>query len=152
MNSEQMRELADELLSMGAPLVGFKLGRLGMYLKTGPASRFEHLARLGLRAEEWADGEFWQPAFQVEVKGTTGAGDSAYAGFLTALLHRQTPAEALRWACATGACNVEAVDSNSGVQPLPAILARLVAGWPNRPERLAGFAIGGESALDLNIQ
>ncbi len=131
--------LADELLAMGAVVVGFKLGEYGLYLRTAPAEAFARLAVLGLRVEEWANVTLWQPAFMVEVRGTTGAGDSAYAGFLTALLNQQSPTDALRWACAVGACNVEAVDSNSGVQDLPTTLARLSADWAVRMESLHGY-------------
>lgn len=132
-SADYLRGLADELLAMGVAVAGFKLGEHGMYLKSAPSERFESLRTIGLDAEAWAAVERWQPAYQVEVRGTTGAGDSAYAGFLTALLHRQSPADTLRWACAVGACNVEAVDSFSGVQTLEATLARLQDGWPERP-------------------
>ena len=127
-----LRDLADELLAMGVAVAGFKLGAYGMYLKTAQVDRFASFKNLALDMSQWAQTEHWQPAFQVEVRGTTGAGDSAYAGFLTALLHRQSPEDALRWACALGACNVEAADSTSGVQTLPATLDRLRNGWPER--------------------
>ncbi len=129
LSARYLRELADELLEMGVAVAGFKLGAHGLYLKTASSARFAALQTLGLDVTQWANIERWQPAFQVEVRGTTGAGDAAYAGFLTALLHKQGPLDALRWACAVGACNVEAADSNSGVQSLEATLARLHVGW-----------------------
>jgi len=49
----------------------------------------------------------WQPAFLVEVRGTTGAATSAYAGFLTALLI-SNPRLMRCVGLALGACNVEA--------------------------------------------
>ena len=135
-----LSDLADELLDMGAAVVGFKLGAYGMYLKTAQADRFGSFKSIELDVTQWAQNESWQPAFQVEVRGTTGAGDSAYAGFLTALLHHQPPQNALRWACAVGACNVEAADSTSGVQTLEATLERLRNGWPERSNLLTGFS------------
>ncbi|MEP6988495.1 MAG: carbohydrate kinase family protein, partial [Chloroflexota bacterium] len=133
---EYLRELADELLAMGVVITGFKLGEMGMYLRTGKAERFQRLARLNINAQEWADQELWIPAFQANVKGTTGAGDSAYAGFLVALLKNSSPLEALRWACAVGACNVEAPDATSGIKTWVETEARLATDWATRPERL----------------
>jgi sugar/nucleoside kinase (ribokinase family) len=133
-----LSNLADELIGMGGVIVGFKLGEMGMYLKTGDAARFERLVRLTLDISAWANVILWSPAFQVDVMGTTGAGDSAYAGFLTSLLHGLNPEETLRFACAAGACNVEAADSTSGVRTWDTIQARLDAGWSYRPEQLPG--------------
>jgi len=129
-------ELADEMLAKGVVITGFKLGEMGMYLRTGKAELFPRLARLNLDIHEWANQELWLPAFQVNVVGTTGAGDSAYAGFMTALLHNSSPLEALRWACAVGACNVEAPDATSGIRTWAETEARLATDWPTRPERL----------------
>lgn len=133
-----LRGLADELLAMGSAIAGFKLGSYGLYFRTASAERLNSLAGLGLDTTAWAQTECYQPAFQVEVRGTTGAGDSAYAGFLAALLHGQSPTEAARWACAVGACNVEAADSTSGIQTLAATLDRLHSGWPERADRVMG--------------
>jgi sugar/nucleoside kinase (ribokinase family) len=117
--------LADELLGFGAGVVGFKLGEYGLYLKSD--------GRL------WPPLELYQPAFAVEVAGTTGAGDAAYAGFLAAVLRGLAPAECLRMASAVAACCCEAPDATSGVRDWDATRARLDAGWLLRPERLAGF-------------
>jgi sugar/nucleoside kinase (ribokinase family) len=132
-------DLAGELLDRGAAIVGFKLGQMGLYMRTANASRFDSLRKLDLDTAAWANVELWTPAYQVEVAGTTGAGDSAYAGFLAALLHGLPPLDAMRWACAVGACNVEAVDSTSGVRSWEETQVRLESGWATRPERLPGF-------------
>lgn len=134
-----LSDLADELLGMGGVIVGFKLGQLGFYIKTAGVERFDRLQRLHLNPTDWAHKTVWSPAFQVDVVGTTGAGDSAYAGFLAALLHGLKPNDAVLWACAVGACNVEAADSVSGVPAWAEIQARLAAGWAHRSERLTGF-------------
>src|SRR5260221_4258128 len=137
-NADYLLSLAEELLELGTVVAGFKLGAKGIYLRTSSSSHFQRLAILGLDVNPWVNKTLWQPAFQVEVRGTTGAGDSAYAGFLTALLYRQNPEVALRWACAVGACNVEAV---SGITDLQSVLARLQAGWQVRPDQLVGFRV-----------
>lgn len=140
LSRDYLHALADELLSYGAVIVGFKLGALGFYLRSSPdASAFARLARLSLDVPAWTGGEWYHPAFAVQVAGTTGAGDAAYAALLMALLRGSPPAEAVRWACAVGACNVEIADATSGVRTWDATAARMAAGWALRPERLSGF-------------
>ncbi|MCA0452985.1 MAG: carbohydrate kinase family protein [Chloroflexi bacterium] len=135
-NQRYLHELADELLAMGVAVTGFKLGEMGIYLKTGDAAAIGRLNKLGIRAEEWIEQELWLPAFQVDVAGTTGAGDSAYAGFLAAMLKGSSPFTALRWACGVGACNVEAPDATSGIRTWAETEARLATDWSTRAERL----------------
>ncbi len=95
-----LRDLSSELLDMGAVVTGFKLGEMGLYLRAGDASALATLARLPISIDEWANAEVWHPAFQVEVAGTTGAGDSAYAALLTAMLRGLSPYDAARIVCA----------------------------------------------------
>ena len=135
-----LADLADELLAMGTVIAGFKLGDRGAYLHTAsdPAA-YARLDRLNLAAAAWTGQRVYQPVFAVEVAGTTGAGDATYAGLLAALLRGLTPVEALRWACAVGACNVETVDATSGIQSWAATEARLDAGWPVSDRRVPGF-------------
>lgn len=125
-----LRSLAGDLLHMGAAVAGFKLGDKGLFLRS--CFDRKRLARMSLDVSAWSGAEVYQPAFDVEVAGTTGAGDSAYAGLLSAMLRGFGPEETARWACAVGACNVEHPDSNSGVLPWADIQARLDAGWPTR--------------------
>ncbi len=137
-----LRDFADELLVMGVVIAGFKLGEMGIYLRNAESAKFDRLARLGLNVPQWADAEVYLPAFQAEVVGTTGAGDSAYAGFLVGIVRGMSPENAVRLACGVGACNVEAPDATSGVQSLEATEARIHAGWPTRTERLPDFRRG----------
>ncbi|HLY28422.1 MAG TPA: PfkB family carbohydrate kinase, partial [Aggregatilineales bacterium] len=90
LSAEYLFDLAGELIQMGTALAGFKLGELGLYLRGASAERIQRLKTLALDAGAWANMAYWQPAFQVEVAGTTGAGDAAYAGFLCALLNGAT--------------------------------------------------------------
>lgn len=129
-DADYLHALTGELLALGVVIAGVKLGERGIYLRTAGREAFRRLARLNLDPDQWADQTLWQPAFEVQVAGTTGAGDAAIAGFLTALLHGHPPQEALRWACAVGACCCEAPDSTSGIRPLAETLDRVAAGWP----------------------
>ncbi len=139
LTADYLGSLADELLAMGVCVAGFKLGTLGLYLRTASAACLGRLARLPLNAADWAEVQVWTPAFQADVVGTTGAGDAAYAGLLAAMLRGMAPQEAARWACAVGACCVEASDATSGIRTWQETQARLEAGWPTLVNRLPGL-------------
>ncbi len=139
LNGDYLRALAGDLLELGAVVAGFKLGEMGVYVRTATGDRLSRLARLSLDTPAWSGVEVWHPAFAVAVAGTTGAGDAAYAGFLAALVNGLNPADCVRWACAVGACAVETADSTSGVRSWQETAARLEAGWPVRSERLPGI-------------
>jgi sugar/nucleoside kinase (ribokinase family) len=139
LTSDYLSALARELLDMGSVIVGFKLGEFGMYLESSDASQFERLRCLPIDVKSWARARVWSPAFQAKVVGAVGAGDSAYAGLLAAMLRGMNPLEAIRWACAVGACNVEAADAISGLRSWQDTQARIDMGWPTRSERLPGM-------------
>ena len=104
----------DWCLSAGAECVVVKCGADGMCMK--------------LKAEP---GRIYrQPAFQVDhVKGTTGSGDASVAGFLTILLEDPKPSQRhLEFACAVGACCVEALDATSGI-PEKLIVEERIRKW-----------------------
>lgn len=136
---EYLRGLADELLAMGVSITGFKLGELGLYLRTGRAPDWSRLDMLPIDRAAWTDAETWHPALDVTVLGTTGAGDAAYGALLVALLRGFRPDEAARFACAVGACCCEQPDATTGVLPYEVVMARLRAGWPPVARHLAGF-------------
>jgi sugar/nucleoside kinase (ribokinase family) len=131
-NREYLHELAGELLEMGAVVAGFKLGEKGIYLRTAGSHRAARLAKLPVDIDDWSDRELYQAAFEVEVAGTTGAGDSAYAGFLAAMLKGLPPHACIQLASAVGACNVESIDATSGVRSWEETTARLESGWQTR--------------------
>ena len=139
LNRDYLAQLADEILASGVAITGFKLGELGFYLKTAPSDRIQRLGKLSLDATQWDAVELWSPAFLVEVVNTIGAGDSAYGAFLAALLRGFDPQAAIQWACAVGACNVEAADATSGVRSWDETAARIRAGWPQRKDQLPGM-------------
>ncbi|MCB0196411.1 MAG: carbohydrate kinase family protein [Anaerolineae bacterium] len=129
-----MSNIATDLLAMGAKIVLLKAGHLGMYLRSADAARLQQAGRAQpLDTARWANREFWVPNFQTKAVGTTGAGDSAIAGFLAALLRDLSPAESVTVAAAVGACNVEAHDALSGIRSWEETIARINAGWP-RPQ------------------
>jgi sugar/nucleoside kinase (ribokinase family) len=134
-----LRALAEELIGMGAAMVGLKLGSQGMYLLT--TSDRERIAAAGACAPRnpaaWAGRELLAPCFAVEVVGATGSGDCAIAGFLGAFLRGLSPEEAMTAAVAVGACNVEAPDATSGIPEWRIVEQRLAAGWNRRSTAVA---------------
>ncbi|MEH7382961.1 carbohydrate kinase family protein, partial [Bacillus sp. JJ1533] len=82
LNASLISELADELLSMGTPIVVLKLGDQGLYIKTtSNITRLKNLVHCNLHdIENWRGRELLIPCFEVNVSGTTGAGDCTIAG------------------------------------------------------------------------
>jgi D-lyxose ketol-isomerase/sugar/nucleoside kinase (ribokinase family) len=125
-----LSDLGRELLEMGAKIVGFKLGDRGLYVRTAGQAAIEALG--SARPSDvaaWASRELWAPCFQVDVVGTTGAGDAAIAGFFSGLLRDMSPQETLTAAVAVGACNVEAADALGGVRSWEETWRRVESGW-----------------------
>jgi sugar/nucleoside kinase (ribokinase family) len=139
LDSAYLSTLADELLAHGTAVVGFKLGQMGIYLKTAPQSRIARLTRLPLDPAAWGGRTLYTPSFAVEVVNTLGAGDCAYAGFLAALVRGLPPDACIRWACAVGACNCETADATSGVRTWDETQQRMDSGWPAHDVRLSGL-------------
>lgn len=127
---ELLHELSESVLAYGVKIVMVKIGHRGIYLRTGGSKLWEKGGRglVGLNAD-WYDREMWAPAFQVEVQGTTGAGDAAIAGLLASILQGSDPQTALIMASAAGASSVETGDVISGLMAWEGILARVKRGW-----------------------
>lgn len=136
-----LSDLSDELLDYGVKLVALKLGRYGLYLRTADLPALKKMGRAcPLNPAQWANLELWTPCFEVKVTGTTGAGDTTIAGFISALLRGLSPEQALTAAVAVGACNVEAPDALSGIATWENTVARVNTGWRKHPHPPQGEA------------
>jgi sugar/nucleoside kinase (ribokinase family) len=132
-----LEDLSSELLGLGVKIAAVKLGDRGVYLRTASEEALKTLGRARpIPGTGWGDCERWVPCYEVDVVGTTGAGDSTIAGFLAGLLRRTTVEEALTMAVAVGACNVEAADSLSGLRTWEATRDRVRAGWMRLPFKM----------------
>jgi sugar/nucleoside kinase (ribokinase family) len=133
LSAQLLTEVSDELLVMGAKMIVLKLGEQGLYLRAASADVLQNLGRARpTHINAWANYENRSPCFQVDVVGTTGAGDATIAGFLAALLRDFPPDEAMNAALAVGACNVEGPDALSGIRSWSDTLQRINAGWARR--------------------
>ena len=147
---ELLSDVGQQLIEMGAKIVGLKLGDRGLYLRTADRSAMETLGRARPSAvQAWANREMWAPCFEVEVVGTTGSGDATIAGFLSALLRDRPVEEAITAAVAVGACNVQAADALSGIRPWGEPLRRVERGWPRHPLTLPspGWSLDADHQL-----
>jgi len=126
---ELLRDLSARSLGLGAGVVVLKLGAHGLYLRSShdPARLSRLVQDSGAGPTGWENRELFAPCLQVEVIGTTGAGDATIAGFLASLVHGQTPEQAIRSAVTVGAFSVE------GSQPASAIPS-----WAAVQERARG--------------
>ncbi len=136
---EDVRALADELISMGVAVVMLKLGNQGAYLRVTADE-----ARLGAcgcftpeACRAWAGAEFMAPCFDAKVVGTTGSGDCTVAGLLAAVAKGLGPAESVRSAVAVGSASVEQPDATSGVPDWQSLEARIRKGWAREQPKVA---------------
>ena len=103
-------DLARQLCDWGAKIAGLKMGNRGLHVR-------------------WNNRELHAPCFQVQVAGTTGAGDATIAGFLAGILRGLAPEETMTLAAAVGACCCEAPDATSGIRSWNDTWHRIHAGW-----------------------
>jgi sugar/nucleoside kinase (ribokinase family) len=117
--------LADESIALGAKVVAVKAGSRGLFVQTATC-----LAGMGhASGAEWEGLTHWEPCFQVDVAGTTGAGDATIAGFLMGLLRGFPLVQAAEAAVAVGACCCETPDATSGVRTWDETRSRIEQGW-----------------------
>ncbi|MDI9458913.1 carbohydrate kinase family protein [Candidatus Darwinibacter acetoxidans] len=121
--TELLDNLSQELLDMGAGVIGLKLGDQGLYLRTGAGVA----SSLG---ENWENRQLLSPIFEVEVQGTTGAGDTTIAGFLAGFSLGKDPEEVVTLANGVGACCVEVLSAIEGIPSLTTVEERISRGWP----------------------
>ena len=129
-----LTKLANQLLEFGVPIVLIKLGDQGLYLRTS-----ENVSVLSSRAawrdfdwRAWRDRELLAPCFDVEVVGTTGAGDCTIAGFLMAMLRGYSPEAAIIYAASVGAHCVQSADATSNIPTWSEIETADPKTWPKR--------------------
>ncbi|OCT14667.1 carbohydrate kinase [Paenibacillus pectinilyticus] len=135
-----LAEIGEELLEMGAAVVGLKLGEHGLYVRTTPSE--SRLMAMGLCAPtnemrgNWLNAELLSSCYEVDVAGTTGAGDCTIAGFLYGLLNGYSLEQTLHMAVGVGACNVEFQDAVSGIPDGTEVVKRIHTGWKKRTMKL----------------
>ncbi|WP_274319541.1 carbohydrate kinase family protein [Paenibacillus qinlingensis] len=139
-DGELLAQLSAELIQMGVAIVVIKLGEHGVYVRT--TSDEQRLAQMGLSSpktallDDWLNCEMISSCYEVDVVGTTGAGDCTIAGFLFGLTRGLTLKESLQSAVGVGAFNVEQADATSGIPEWTAVRDRMDKGWKKRATKL----------------
>lgn len=129
-----LSSLATKFLDYGAAVIVIKLGESGLFIKTTNdmdrliATNIKSLSH-NISLISWQGKEFLTPCFQVDVKGTTGAGDTTIGGFIGSMMKGFTPEKAATYACAVGAYSVEVVDATSNIPNWNKIEARIASDW-----------------------
>jgi len=128
LSTDEIASLAQRTLELGAQIALIKLGNRGLYIRT--RAKFSQLGR-GSPADSaaWQNRELWAACFKTRVVSTAGSGDATIAGFLAGMLRGQTLEGAANSAVGVGACNVEAMDTTSGIRSWEETQARIQAGW-----------------------
>lgn len=142
--------LSDNVLSFGVKAVLVKLGHRGVYLRTASSQSWQKGGR-GLDGlnESWHDRTLWTPAYQATVRGTTGAGDAAIAGFIASILKGTDPETAIRMAAAAGAISVASTDAHTALKPWDQVWVCVQQGWDTLPLELSGRGWHKDQALGL---
>ena len=149
-NADMLDTLSQRLIDQGPAVVGLKLGRDGLYVRT--ADNAQRFARMGASAPadvaNWMARRMISPCFEIKVSGTTGAGDSTIAGFLAGLVKGMPIEFTMNAACGTGACNCENPLS-AGMVPHWDALVKRVPGWKRQKvsASLKGWAIDPSTGL-----
>lgn len=129
-----LMDLTERILDFGAKIAFLKLGSSGAILHVSDQLDQQGFGKAwfpGLK--QWEARTLWAPSYQVDVVGTTGAGDATIAGLLGAVMREMPIETALSFAMGVGACNVEAIDSVSGVRTWAETMTRINDGWQKNP-------------------
>ena len=130
-NIAELRSMAEEALAMGASCVMLKAGAAGICYACKKNSRF--VRQLNLQPDQWEEKEGFVPSFAPEtVRSATGAGDTAIAAFLAAMLRGDGLEHCVTLASAAGAACVEAYSALGGLISLEELEKRINNGWQSQ--------------------
>lgn len=104
-----IREIGRRFIDSGVKILLIKAGHLGAYLLTGDVSSLNEKAGLKLAKEKWNNCELWCKAYKADplkIKNSSGAGDTAVAAFLSAILNNEDPDSSVKYAAMAGRNNL----------------------------------------------
>ncbi len=127
---QDIKPMAQRLISWGARVVLIKCGTPGMYLRTADK---HSISSMGPDFRDWADLDIFEYSYEAErYCSGTGAGDVSLAAFLTAALYGYEPGRCLQLATGAGACCVSAYDALSGLLSFDDMIKKIDSGWKKR--------------------
>ena len=104
-----IRETGRKFIKSGVKILLIKAGHLGAYLLTSDVSSLNDKADMKLDTKNWNHREIWCNAYKADpakIKNTSGAGDTAVAAFLSAILQGEDPDSSVRYAAMAGRNNL----------------------------------------------
>lgn len=120
-DAELVEQTAQTLIDLGVSVVVIKLGKEGLYLRTGNS--------VPGKGDDWNNASLFMPCLAANTVGTTGAGDCTIAGFLAGFVKGGTPAQVAEGACAVGGLSTEAADATSAVAHWDTVQRKISKGW-----------------------
>ena len=104
-----IREIGKNIIESGVKIVLIKAAHRGTYLLTGDIQDLNKKRGLNLSENKWNHRELWcnaYPADPAKIKSATGAGDTAAAAFISAILDGESPEDSLKYASIAGRNNL----------------------------------------------
>lgn len=104
-----IRILGKHIIDSGVKILLIKMAHRGVYLLTGDVSSINENAGYNLSEESWNFRELWYEAYRADeakIINATGAGDTAVAAFLSAILDGHSPESSLKYAAIAGRNNL----------------------------------------------
>jgi sugar/nucleoside kinase (ribokinase family) len=106
---EMVRTLGKHIINSGVKILLLKMSYRGAYLLTGDISSINEKLGSRLSVNDWNNREILCNSYQVDntkFMNNTGAGDTAIAAFLTAILNGEDPGSSLKYAVLAGRNNL----------------------------------------------
>ncbi len=106
---EIVREVGKKIIDTGVKILLIKMGHRGSYLITGDIEDINRTEVISLEPKSWSHREIWCDAYALDnskVVNASGAGDTAVAAFLTAILNGEPAENAVKYAGIAGRDNL----------------------------------------------
>lgn len=123
-----IREMGRRIIDSGVKIVLIKAGHRGAFLWSGDISSINEKAGFSLNEENWNYRELWCDAYSIDknkLKNASGAGDTASAAFLSAILDGESAESSLKYAAVAGRNNLYCYD-----------IYKELSGWPEMTQEI----------------
>ena len=104
-----IREIGKQVIDLGVKILLIKAGHRGAYLLTGDVSSLNSRSGLKLTTGKWNQIELWCNAYNadpLQIRNSSGAGDTFAAAFLSAVLLGEDPELSVKYATIAGRNNL----------------------------------------------
>lgn len=150
---ETIREIGKRIIDSGVKIALIKAGHRGAYLWTGDISSINEKPGFNLHEESWNYRELWCDAYRIDnakIKNASGAGDTASAAFLSAILDGKSPESSLKYAAIAGRNNLYCYDIYKELSNWPKMTEEIKS-EPNKIINLKLLKENNLSDMEINI-